>query len=418
MISDRKQEIFILNGIVFQLMTTSSSVRDRDNKLERLQFVMSSDELLHKIAGNDLRNASALRDAINNLSCAKENVGEWPKIYLLLSCIVDFCGFRCQAFCPISLDEQVTLVYGTAAENGVFVNAIPYLPLMMKAIGDNIRLDENKVSMVTSSAILSHPRKHLKHTVCSIISKELQIHQCADKRLYALNFNGLMPPDLPRPDSHDTFTRFLRPEYLQDYAHTPISCEALKNDLIHQNTAPAPVALSDEGEYNTENEIAMKESAQELQERGKEIELQVNNLLEVARTLQEVAIPNLVCKLDMMCTFPVDSYSFTRLMHSSGINLRYVGVIYTLSNIPHVKSLVLVEGIARCCKIVLGQILRNIARRGRGESLVAEQRHRSKLGNFVVHQSELLTSKRDTVVAIFNLIFGRDDESELFWKGK
>jgi hypothetical protein len=394
-------------------MGSSTSVRDRETNVDRLLYVMSSDELLHKMAGNDLRNLTIIKEAIENYRCQRKTEEddvtdeEIPRICVLLTTIIDFCGFRFQVFCPVNLDEQVTLVYGSSGDNTVFVNSVPHLQVILKSLAKQLNIQETTTNLLLSSTILNSPRKHLKHVQSDILSKDMQIHYCDDKRLYALNFNGLYPADMPRPESHDTLTRLLRPEFVAQYK-SPLSGDTFRNELMAQNNPQRDTSVNNEAKSDANN-ISNTESL---------VSDQVKVLVAAGTYLQEVVIPSAVNKLDLLTSLPIDSYSLTEFLHCQGINMRYLGSMYKLSKCVHVRSLLLTEAVGRSCKLFINQTLRNIARRGRGESLVAEQRQRSKIGNFVEHQGQILVCKRNALIDIFNIIFGAGPHSTSFWESK
>ncbi|KAJ3314956.1 hypothetical protein HDV04_004756 [Boothiomyces sp. JEL0838] len=82
----------------------------------------------------------------------------------------------------------------------------------------------------------------------------------------------------------------------------------------------------------------------------REIEVNDDELLKAARFLRENWIPAFVSSIDSLDICPYDSYSLTNEMHKKGINMRYLGLIYQLSTVPFVKSMTLVEMVARICK--------------------------------------------------------------------
>ena len=84
----------------------------------------------------------------------------------------------------------------------------------------------------------------------------------------------------------------------------------------------------------------------------KEIEVNNDECMQAARFLRENWIPAFVKDLDNMEICPFDSESLTKSLHSRGINIRYLGFICTISKIPFIRSLVLVEILARACKVL------------------------------------------------------------------
>ncbi len=73
-------------------------------------------------------------------------------------------------------------------------------------------------------------------------------------------------------------------------------------------------------------------------------------MAEAGLHLRKVMIPLLVQKLDKLDIVPVDSISITQAFHTHGINMRYLGIVAQLTNIPHVKDICLIEMCARSSK--------------------------------------------------------------------
>lgn len=66
-------------------------------------------------------------------------------------------------------------------------------------------------------------------------------------------------------------------------------------------------------------------------------------------------IPNLVNLLDSLIIMPIDSESLELTFHSQGVNMRYLGVVASLSMVPHVKDICITEMLARSCKNILNR---------------------------------------------------------------
>jgi Translation initiation factor eIF3 subunit 135 len=84
----------------------------------------------------------------------------------------------------------------------------------------------------------------------------------------------------------------------------------------------------------------------------REKELNDEEVMKASRFLRENWIPAFVRSLDLMEVRPFDSASLTTEMHLKGINMRYLGFICKTCTIPFVRSLALVEMIARVCKSI------------------------------------------------------------------
>ena len=82
----------------------------------------------------------------------------------------------------------------------------------------------------------------------------------------------------------------------------------------------------------------------------REKELNDEEVMKASRFLRENLIPAFVRSLDSMDIRPFDSATLTTEMHLKGINMRYLGFICKNCTIPFIRSLALVEMVARVCK--------------------------------------------------------------------
>jgi hypothetical protein len=57
--------------------------------------------------------------------------------------------------------------------------------------------------------------------------------------------------------------------------------------------------------------------------------------------------------LDSLIIMPIDSESLELTFHSQGVNMRYLGLVASLSVVPHVKDICITEMIARASKNIL-----------------------------------------------------------------
>jgi len=91
---------------------------------------------------------------------------------------------------------------------------------------------------------------------------------------------------------------------------------------------------------------------------------------EASNYLRTHVIPMVVKKLEALEIIPVDSPSLTQVLHLHGINIRYLGLIYHQSTLPHVKEICLIEMIARASKKILNAQMALITLHSRKEEHV------------------------------------------------
>jgi hypothetical protein len=85
------------------------------------------------------------------------------------------------------------------------------------------------------------------------------------------------------------------------------------------------------------------------------------------RQLFSTVLPSVAVALDSFAAIPIDSYGLTQFLHACGVNMRHLGALYWLCSAPSVKQVLLSEALARCCKSILNAQLRQHARRTKGK---------------------------------------------------
>ena len=146
--------------------------------------------------------------------------------------------------------------------------------------------------------------------------------------------------------------------------------------------------------------------------------LTVQSIFHASKKMKNATLIQVVRHLDNMVVFPLESYGFTNYLHTNGVNCRYLGDMYKISSVFHVKQMLLCEAIARSVKVLLKQNLQHCSRRGKAESGIAEERGRSMESHFVDHQDALLLAKKNVIVDMFNLVLGFGPKSDQFWTGE
>jgi hypothetical protein len=163
-----------------------------------------------------------------------------------------------------------------------------------------------------------------------------------DKRVYVMNFSGFMPSDLPRPDTNDILTRTLRPEFVRDYPDGSVSAEAVRADVESRSESDGVGDGVGDGNSSSGSYTRMNGNRDTDGDRDADMNGQggagsgsgggdspVVTWIRAATYQQVKLIPDVVAKLDAMTTVPIDSYGLTEFLHSHGVNMRYLGEIYT-----------------------------------------------------------------------------------------
>ncbi len=66
---------------------------------------------------------------------------------------------------------------------------------------------------------------------------------------------------------------------------------------------------------------------------------------------------------------PIDSISFSEILHSHGINVRHLGLICQQTGLPHVREICMIEMVARSAKKILKKQMTDLALYMREEEL-------------------------------------------------
>lgn len=136
---------------------------------------------------------------------------------------------------------------------------------------------------------------------------------------------------------------------------------------------------------------------------------------------------------------PIDTESLTSMMHEYGINMRYLSFIACMTTVPHIRQLCITEMLGRTCKNILNEQM--------AEAIIEENQKLTR-ANFGLKKKKLNVfaddfendknsdgkiephgmdgakdcsscqegdSVNECVIDILNLIFGRGEETDLFW---
>lgn len=473
----------------------------------RLREVSTRDIILRKIAGNQLRAAVYLQNEIESLHQDRLTERSWnavlgdvpahdfleklPTSTTVLSTIVDYAGFRVSVVSPLPIHEEKTLVLGPSSlthmelrkragletnhfeddsdesedeEEGepLLVSALPVLKTFIPCIAARMHLALCRRSRWVASVCLDEVKgeSQINRQRTDSLCRQLQIHQVktsnegkSKDKLFILNLKHLLPPDLPRPNTHDVLTNKLRPEFLKT-VNMPLAADMFICPVSHDTTSTyQQMTTADSGaeeratgltegttEMKTENETTEGETALEdgvadtrEDTRGslprsrsslfsftEEEEAQLNATaplyVSAVADLYKKHIPLVARHLDSLSEVPIDSFELTELLHKQGICCRHIGVLYYICKTPCIRQLLLNEAVSRSCKTWLNEQLRGFARGSRAESMRAEKRGRSKTHDFIEHMNSENIQRKDFVLQLFNVVFDCEgNKSEDFW---
>ncbi|KAH6571038.1 hypothetical protein BASA60_007377 [Batrachochytrium salamandrivorans] len=132
-------------------------------------------------------------------------------------------------------------------------------------------------------------------------------------------------------------------------------------------------------------------------------EIEDNNaqVARASRFLRETWIPGFVRTLDNLDARPFDSLSMTGEMHRNGVNVRYLGMVCSLSTIPFIRNLALTEMVARILKSIL------------------RDRIRSAILHFKsVGATQIDDQMRSYVTSMFNSALGNSERSQRYFEDR
>jgi hypothetical protein len=396
-----KGELFEYSGLIFHLAASVAIDEDHLPDEKRLLEVNEADQILHKIVNNENKSSLYFKETVESIYIEHQRFENWKmakindgddKVHLihqlftavkptmLLSTVIDYCGYKVTVLCPTeTIDERYTLVHGPSNNGEYFVDAIPDIRDLIAGFEIKMRLKCDKVAYPVLNSCLSENEftNSIEESVVSIISRQLQVHRVVlhhapedlnnenksnisiddneineeedIERIYLINFNSFLLLDLFRRDSFDIFHRTLRPEYFRliIFAFYFI---LIGNYLFCFNSNRINKSLSSVVSIDYSNFI-----------------FNSAKIVENVEHLYKTVIPALAQKFDSLIVIPFDSHSLTTVIHAYGINCRHMGILFNLCKTVSIRNLLLCEMIARSCKAIISQLLRNLSREAKGE---------------------------------------------------
>lgn len=254
-----------------------------------------NDEYAAKVAGLELKGLQAFMST------------NTPDLCYPLMALIDYKGFRLVASSLLPISPS-TLKYGSQDAGKTVVNELPELAARIEQASAslNLKLHEagpNNITMATATDIEGHVGR--------------------DGRFYLLDFSRVFPPVTPDrdlPGSH--LFRMFRPEYVRSFGLFPLCSDAYSKF--------------------TSDKAGFKEHTEE-------IDLATWQLLTTtigSFTMDLIA----AMEKEVAVLGTLDNFSVTRMLHSRGINVRYLGLVaMRMENHPY-SLVVIAEMAARVIK--------------------------------------------------------------------
>eukprot|EP01130_Rhizamoeba_saxonica_P018229 TRINITY_DN9055_c0_g1_i1.p1 TRINITY_DN9055_c0_g1~~TRINITY_DN9055_c0_g1_i1.p1 ORF type:complete len:758 (-),score=103.39 TRINITY_DN9055_c0_g1_i1:200-2473(-) len=276
-----------------------------------------SDLMAIKAMGNELKGLNSIWSVLQT-----KNITNFQ---LPLMCIIDHLGHRLCGISKLPIEQKGSLVYGTCNAGYTLFNAPndQILKNLITEISEGLNLAEHTVTEYSS-----HQKKSMK------MAADFEVHKVVDKdtneaQYYGLDFARVLPPN----DPYEPLLHQFRPEYLRRIYHLKLSPDAFtgfgEGDKSHNNTVLDAIA-------------------------------QLNTTIEsISENLRQKNTD-----ADLLMSWPgVKEY-----LHKSGINLRFMGKIYNLmdvpltdKSIPSVGNYIMEEMIYRSAKSCIRHICRSIS---------------------------------------------------------
>jgi hypothetical protein len=384
--------------------------------LQRQALISASDEVQHKIAGNEVRNTALLQATIDSLyaqgmlnqrilaatpppsslssrspagtsffgssmryqtllsdnaSVAESYDSRMPpplppdsasvvgaykpptKPMTLLTTVVDYAGFRVTVLCPTLIDEAATLVHGSSSV------PVPQVPASGQTV--HIRAAAEVPAILSSlSAQLNLSSYQRPRTVS--FERICEAETAAELPICNVD---ILSSDLQVHDASDGRMYILNlknilPNALPRPQSFDVQTRQLRAEYVKSLSDPLKADILQQTAPSPSDPSGADIRADRLviQEAGMNIA--------ACRDLFSSVLPAVATALDSFASVPMDSFGLTQFLHASGVNMRHLGVLYWLCSAPSVKQMLLSEALARCCKSVLNSQLRAHARKTRG----------------------------------------------------
>jgi hypothetical protein len=451
--NDNSFQTFESQGIHFQIIDSKrlserakkqpDDKKERDNHEEEKEeerdlptqntekTLLQQEELFHKIIGKEFQSFQFLNKSVRSLvtrerlkekyfqfpSATDQNEEDedeekqlqdnsWKDMVFIqkFTTVVDYSGFRIVAFVP-----NETAVHNNSSNNTsseLLDSSHPLVLLLEK---------EMKISLTGASS----PAIHCCSASLQSNNKRINDHNSEDNRegkrtVFYLSAKMLLPSDLVVLNTNEVLYKQFRSEFLELYdkqrsSVTTLAVISSKEllDCYQQNTEIDRFLNRNNDNYE-EKEEKESERGEEREEREGNPSFSVNEFRqwkEMTHFYYHNHLPAFVQSLENYERLPCDSFSLSRLLHSQGINIRHLGVLYSLSKNVLVKQLLLSEMIARSVKEFYRQMTLSFVLNQKNESIIGEKRQKSTIKDYQELMEMINLSRQEIVLEIFNLIF-------------
>eukprot|EP00818_Percolomonas_sp_WS_P009169 CAMPEP_0117435546 /NCGR_PEP_ID=MMETSP0759-20121206/538_1 /TAXON_ID=63605 /ORGANISM="Percolomonas cosmopolitus, Strain WS" /LENGTH=1249 /DNA_ID=CAMNT_0005227099 /DNA_START=204 /DNA_END=3953 /DNA_ORIENTATION=+ len=371
-------QVFIQNNIFFSFALDDDLGEDKE-----ILKAFDLDKDAYSKAGNDLKGVIAF------------NKVNTEKIHTLATTIVDYKGYRvvAQSLIPGILqgDHGSKHCYGNMEEKveeenaSLFRLTTPLKPNEIQLKKGFVWSDEYH-NMVKQSTEKLHVKEH---TIVDPEGKEHPFASAAeckgimgsDGRYYILDLVGIFPRDTNFLDQENAFIRpelihaYIRKAETKDTVSTTTSSESGGKPHNIDDSAQIDPAAAHEKRIEFVKSVLSEEkkpscvrfnpntfsSKIKLAGTPEQIKADEDDVRALADFLLTDVLPTFVQDIKNMDFLPLDGISLTSLMHSAGINMRYLGQLAKKASeagVTFLEKLCLQEMIVRCAKHEFSRMLR------------------------------------------------------------
>jgi len=324
-----KGHMYVWNNIFF-----SFAVDGRDTYKE-----MGGDRAVYCSFNNDLQGIKIL------------NKVDIKGLHTLITAIIDYKGHRlcAQGIIPgiLQREQTSTVVYGSV-DNGKTILSDDQFHGLMKEVSKELHLKECVVIDESGKESL----------ICAPV--ETKGIKGTDGRKYVLDLVRMAPRDANFEGKAHTLT-VLRHELVRSWIEH-LRSEKREERILKARQSQDPEEFKKLEEEEITIDLALNPNVMcgyNIKAESTDIQADEQLLKQLASHLVDVVIPEMINGFIYFLSLPVDGSTLSSIMHSRGINLRYLGKVAELSQkFPLISDIAVREMICRACKNVLRSHLR------------------------------------------------------------
>ncbi|KAJ3091624.1 hypothetical protein HK102_014054, partial [Quaeritorhiza haematococci] len=320
-------------------------------------------------------------------------------LHTALMCLVDYKGFRVICYADMALEDDAPRGIGSESGAAYLVQDLQNeeCPRVDEGAMEKLAVAGMTLNLKPHAVMLSDDRRVLVHTAAGV-----EVHYDPENRFhYATNLCEIFPmdhcakEDPPTPSRSTTTT--VSPS---SPSHAVTSTNS--NNPISSSSSPSPRRRI-RPEFLVHYPHSLCSDAFTAWSACVRRERDANDAesARASKYLRGTWIPAFVKRLDEIELRIVDSRALVTEMHRAGINMRYLGLIAKLSNLPPIREVCCIDMIARAFKCLF------------------RARMRGAMLHFrVVGATQVEEEMKTYATNMFNMVLGSGDKVQKFWLEK